>query len=101
FVRLPTARLELGESVRRSPLTAPLPKGLGPARLSAAQLERNEPAQPSGLKPDHLMLLSPETHRAVMAWQAAQEKPGGTPEAKAPDDAALAKAMELLRAKLK
>lgn len=87
-----------------------LPDDLGVVRLptgtvqvARAQRPASRPAReesPAAVQPDHVVAMSAKDTEAVLVWQFTQEKPGGSTE-KAPPDAVLAKALEVLRPALK
>ena len=102
----------VGEAAPADPYvssTVALPEHLGFVQLPTAVLERrlpnNQPrmdvARLAGVQPEHPAPLTESQKRAIMEWQTAQERPGGTATPKAPEDPGVAKALELLRAKLK
>jgi carboxyl-terminal processing protease len=87
----------------------PLPDSQAAMILTTGVLERpasaREPADTArrlwGLQPDHVVPVHREKSLAIMTWQRQQESPDApTSNAQPPDDAQLAKALELLQAAL-
>ncbi|MFO0811495.1 MAG: S41 family peptidase [Gemmataceae bacterium] len=76
----------------------PLPDG-GAVTLTTAVLERSKGAGEAARRvlPDHVVETPSSRQLAVEAWQRAQENPDADPNASPPDDALLARALELLK----
>ncbi len=99
----------VGEPTRGEAYVAtshPLPDDLGVVRLPTAVLERPALAggianrRDGGMQVDHVVVQTPKEREAVMDWNFSQEKAESASAAKAPADSVLAKAVELLKAKL-
>ncbi len=99
----------VGERVRGGGfVTSPfrLPDDLGVVRLPTGVVELPLPPGAEreagiGVRPDHVVPMRAKEWQALMEWQFDQDRPGGVSKEKAPADAQLAKAVELLRAALK
>lgn len=80
----------------------PLPDGKGNLVLRTGRLERAAKDRGWPLKPDHEAPLTPEQQAALGAWHRANEiAEGPVTDSKSPEDPQLAKAVELLRGRLK
>ncbi|HZU35079.1 MAG TPA: S41 family peptidase [Gemmataceae bacterium] len=98
----------VGKTARYEPyLTSrvPAPNGQGQIVLATGLLERAKPGRPEErglLRPNHEVSLSAKQREQLARWNHEQEQPEPPPGALAqpPEDPQLAKALELLRAKL-
>ncbi len=74
----------------------PLPDGTGGVNLQTGFVERVKPAKQPGVKPDHVVEVDAKRRDELLKWYSGQESPE-PPAGKAPADAQLTKALELLR----
>jgi hypothetical protein len=78
----------------------PLPDGTGGVNLVTGTIERVKKHKQTTIVPDHSVRLEGKHRDELQAWHNGQLSPDA-PATKAPDDPQLAKALDLLRPKLK